>query len=109
MNSKRKGKGGELEAAKKLRDVYGRHVQRGQQYKGTPESPDVVGLKGIHIEVKRVEKLNLEAAMRQAKGDCGDDVPVVMHRKNRGEWMFTICVDDIQQFVRAHVRADRNF
>ncbi len=120
MNSKRKGKVGELEAAAKLREVFGCPVRRGQQYKGTPDSPDVVGLPGIHVEVKRVEKLNIEVAMAQAKADCGcevtdsdkqkpddlwtvdyvKDVPIVMHRRNRGDWMFTICVDDIREFIR---------
>jgi len=57
MNSKRKGKRGELELAKKLQE-YGFNTRRGQQYAGLG-GDDVVGLEGIHIERKRVERLNV--------------------------------------------------
>ena len=62
MNSRRKGKEGELELAKKLRE-YGYGCRRGQQYSGANGDADVIGLPGIHIECKRVERLDLLAAM----------------------------------------------
>lgn len=93
MNSKQKGKRGELELAKVLRD-YGFEARRGQQYKGGADSPDVIGLDGIHIEVKRVERLNLSDAMAQSIRDAGDDVPIVAHRKNREEWLVTMRLID---------------
>ena len=54
---------------------------------------DVVGLPGIHAEVKRVEKLDLKKAMAQAvaesaKKDGG--TPTVFHRVNRGKWFVTM-------------------
>jgi len=55
MNSKRKGKRGELELAKKLKE-YGFSARRGQQYSGIG-GDDVVGLDGVHIECKRAERL----------------------------------------------------
>ena len=43
MNSRTKGKRGELELAKALR-LYGYDARRGQQYHGGADSPDVIGL-----------------------------------------------------------------
>ncbi len=45
--------------------------RRGQQYCGCSGAADVVGLPGIHIECKRVERLNLHDAMDQAVRDAG--------------------------------------
>lgn len=67
INSKKKGAKGERELASKLRE-YGYSCRRRQQYNGL-EGEDVVGLDYIHCEVKRVEALNLDGAMEQAKRD----------------------------------------
>ena len=94
MNSRQKGKRGELEAAHLLRE-YGFEARRGQQFSGANGDPDVVGLPGIHLEVKRVEKLNLEAAMQQSITDARiNEIPIVMHRKNRGQWLVTMTFED---------------
>lgn len=92
-NSRNKGKQGELELARVLR-LYGYDTRRGQQFKGSPDSPDVLGLPGIHIECKRVEKLNLYDALSQSKSDAGEDIPVVMHRRNRSKWLVTMELKD---------------
>ena len=83
INSKQKGKRGELELAKKLKE-YGYEARRGQQYCGNNGDADVVGLPAIHIECKRVEKLNISSAMQQAKKDSkdSDKFPAVFSRKN---------------------------
>ena len=65
VNGKKKGKAGELEVARILRS-YGYHCRRGQQYAGANGDADVVGLPGIHIEVKRRENLNVYEAIEQA-------------------------------------------
>lgn len=93
MNSRRKGKAGELELAHFLTE-HGWESRRGVQFKGGPESPDVIGLPGIHIECKRVERLDLDEAMEQSIRDSGEDIPVVMHRKNRKEWKVTMRLED---------------
>ena len=90
MNSRQKGKRGELEAAKVLKE-YGYDARRGQQFSGANGDADVVGLPGIHLEVKRVEKLNISEAMQQSIRDARDgELPVVMHRKNRETWLVTM-------------------
>lgn len=90
MNSREKGKRGELEAARVLKE-YGYETRRGQQYSGATGDADVVGLPGIHLEIKRVEKLNISEAMKQSIRDARDgELPVVMHRKNRETWLVTM-------------------
>lgn len=84
--SREKGKRGEREIASLLRE-YGYDARRGVQYKGGQDSPDVIGLPGTHIEVKRTERLNLYDALSQSKADAGDDMPIVLHRKNNAEWV----------------------
>lgn len=60
-SSQRKGAGGERELATLLHE-HGYDIERGGCLSyGTV--PDLTGLPGIHIEVKRVEKLNIGEAM----------------------------------------------
>ena len=100
MNSRNKGARGERELAEKLRE-YGYTTRRGQQYSGANGDADVVGVEGIHIECKRVEKLNLDDALAQSIRDARDgEMPVVMHRKNRQEWKVTMRLDDFIQLWR---------
>ena len=86
-----KGKRGELEASKKLSKMLGVHVWRSQQYHGVTGSADLAGVDGLHFEVKRTERLSLYAALEQAAGDCGDDIPVKFHRRNNKKWV-TMCI-----------------
>jgi Holliday junction resolvase len=95
VNSKRKGGRGEREFASFCRDHGYASAQRGQQFQGGVDSPDVKGLPGVHVEVKRVERLNISEAMRQAVRDCeGKAVPIVAHRRNREEWFITMQAAD---------------
>ena len=95
MNGKQKGKRGELEVSHLCR-AHGYDCRRTAQYCGkTGEAADVVGLPGIHIEVKRVERLNIEEAMSQAKRDARPgERPAVFHRKNNHEWLVTMRAED---------------
>ncbi|MCI9641238.1 MAG: hypothetical protein HFJ98_00360 [Eubacterium sp.] len=94
MNSRQKGARGERELATVLK-AYGYDCRRGQQYCGANGDADVVGLPGIHIECKRVEKLNLYDAMAQSKADAREnEMPVVMHRKNNCDWLVTMSLED---------------
>ncbi len=94
MNSRQKGARGERELATVLK-AYGYDCRRGQQYCGANGDADVVGLPGIHIECKRVEKLNLYDAMAQSKADARkNEMPVVMHRKNNCDWLVTMSLED---------------
>ena len=100
VNSNSKGKRGELEFAHALTDM-GIQARRGQQFSGSPDSPDVVtDLKGVHFEVKRCESLSLYKALAQAEDECGDSLPVVAHRRNNKPWLVCVKLDDLLAFCR---------
>jgi Holliday junction resolvase len=100
MNSKQKGKRGELELAAVLREA-GFEARRGQQYCGANGDADVVhSIPGVHLECKRVEKLNLRSAYEQAAKDAGDDMPIVAHRTNRQSWLVTLSLADLLALIR---------
>ena len=99
VNSRQKGARGEREWAAVLRN-WGYAARRGQQFSGSPDSPDVVTDCPFHFEVKRVQALNLDKAMRQAINDAGDDMPAVAHRKNQGEWLVTMRALDFFNILR---------
>ena len=103
INSRDKGKRGELEWAAVLK-AQGYEARRGQQFSGLGDSPDVVhSIPGIHFEVKRTERLNLYAAVDQARRDALiGEMPVVVHRCNddkrsgscRGGWLVILSADE---------------
>lgn len=89
-----KGKRGERELAGILKD-HGYDCRRGQQFCGTAGDADVIGLPGIHIECKRVERLNLQEAMDQAGRDAREgELPAVFHRRDRSGWLVTMRLED---------------
>lgn len=96
INSKRKGTNGERELVNILKS-YGFDCRRSQQYCGYADGSlaDVIGLDGIHIEVKRVERINIDVCMEQAVRDCKDgEIPTVWHRRNRKHWYVTMRLED---------------
>lgn len=108
MNSRDKGKRGEREFAALLR-AHGFLARRGQQFSGSPESPDVVceALAWLHVEVKRVQNLNLTDACVQAEGDCGRGAPagqkkpwIVAHRRNHAPWLITMRAEFFFELLR---------
>ena len=94
MNSRAKGARGERELANLLKE-HGYDSRRGQQYSGANGDADVVGLPGIHIECKRVEKLNMNKSMTQARRDAQDgEFPCVFHRRNNDIWQVNMDFGD---------------
>ena len=94
--SKRKGSAGERELCALL-TARGFPAQRNdQRYIGGRGNPDIdaQGLEGYHFEVKRVERLNVHEAMRQAVGDAVERVPAVVHRRSREPWLITMRLED---------------
>ena len=109
MNSKQKGKRGELEFAQYL-SAQDLPARRGQQFRGGGDSPDVVckALPTIHFEVKRTERLGLTAALEQAVNDAAPGkVPVVAHKKNRGFWIAILPMNDLLGLIRDQVQGFR--
>lgn len=81
-------------------------LRRSQQYAGINSDADIVGVEGLHLEVKRQEKMDMYGALDQAIRDAKDgDVPVVMHRKNRKPWVLIIEADNVLEFARTVIAA----
>ena len=60
----------------------------------------MVGLDYIHIECKRVERLDLNSAVRQASQDSKDgELPAVFHRRNRDNWKVTM---ELQGWIKLY-------
>ena len=107
INSKIKGDKGEIELAHKLEE-YGYTARRSVQYNGKDGQADVIGLPKIHIECKRVEKLNIYNAIDQAKRDAKNgDMPTVFHRKNRSNWLVTMELDEFMKLYDCFMKCKR--
>ena len=102
MNSRQKGARGERMWRDELRAQGYLKARRGQQFAGSPDSPDVIceELAWIQFEVKCVERLNIEDAMLQARRDAGAKVPVVAHKRNFKPWLVTMPANDFFTMLR---------
>ena len=67
MSSRNKGKRGELELSHMLKEYGFHNIGRTVRYNGKADdrAADLVGLPGIHVECKRIEKMNIDSAMGQ--------------------------------------------
>ena len=101
INSRNKGAAGEREFAALLRDE-GFEARRGQQHKGGVDSPDVItNMERIQWEVKRVQALNLHAAMAKLTAETDYmDLPIVAHRKNTTPWLASMLMDDFLRMYK---------
>lgn len=102
--SQAKVRAAERELARILQD-YGYQVEPGQavSYGATP---DLTGLPGVHIEVKRQEKQNIYEWMDQARRDADkfrDGLPAVFWRKNRCPWLVVM---DLRDWINLYNRAE---
>lgn len=100
INSRTKGKNGELEVRDLIR-AHGFDARRGQQFSGSPDSPDVVhSIPKVHVEVKRTEAFRLYHALEQAGRDaCPGDMPTVWHRASRKPWVVVLLAEDFLALV----------
>jgi hypothetical protein len=102
LRSRRKGKVGEREAAKAWSAAVDCEARRGVQFQGGAESPDVSHkVDGVHIEVKRTARgYNTQAAIEQAREDAKPgNVPVVLSRQDRGEWIASVPLSELMALV----------
>ena len=97
--SREKGKRGERAFCQFCKSEGYDNVHRTAQFRGnTGAAGDVEGLPGIHVEVKRNERLNVLEAMKQSVRDCEasgkGETPIVAHRKNNSPWLITMRAED---------------
>lgn len=115
--SRDKGKRGELEACEVLADVWPGLQRTYHQSRAGSDAPDIDGPGcPAWIEVKRQERINIHEAMEQAAEAAsaawttvpGDlylmkldtkRPPVVIHKRNRGEWLVTVRAKDLRRLM----------
>ena len=105
INSRRKGKRGELEVAALWRE-NDFQARRGQQHRGAGDSPDViVDDAPVTVEVKLRQKLNVEGALRKCCGEAaevgGHQIPALFHRRDNEGWKVTLRHEDFFKLLRA--------
>lgn len=95
--SREKGAEGEREVARIFRENGWPQAKRtadGRAQEGRGDIAD--GPPHCHIEVKRVQRLNVAAAFKQVRHDARPlDVPILVHRPNNEEWMCTLPTRDL--------------
>lgn len=95
-----KGARGEREVADVFRS-FGLPVDRTVHNAGLYLRGDITGVEGYHVEVKRQETLRVPQWIRQAEAECGDCVPIVTFRQNRGEWYAALPLRDLARLLGA--------
>lgn len=89
-SSRTKGHNGERELATLLSEALGRDVYRNLE-QARDGGPDLLGLPGLAVEVKRRETPSLETWWRQARAQARTlEVPVLAYRVNRKPWLFVV-------------------
>lgn len=107
INSKQKGKRGELQIASLFRE-WGYDAHRSAQYKGnTGQAPDIEGVPYIHCEVKFQERMSLYDWMEQSENDAraegAGNLPVVIHKANNKPVLVTMTFESwIQLYNEYH-------
>jgi len=98
--ARRKGKVGELEVVRLLRDggwPYAHRSSRGTAQKGDIEKGPAAAV----IEVRRREALSVPAAMREVIGRCeSHELPLLIHRSSRSPWLVTMELDELLPLLR---------
>ena len=96
-----KGRRAEIDLSRLL-NSYGYSTRPGEPLSFGREA-DIVGLDGIHLELKRRENPDISAALRQAREDSerfGDGLPAVFTRGNRQRWRVVMDLDMWLQMYR---------
>ena len=106
INSKQKGKRGELYVVNKFKE-HGYECNRTAQFKGnTGRADDIEGIDYIHIEVKFVESLNINNAMEQAVRDSLENnrqaFPTVFHKKSGKDLLVTMRFEEWVQLYNEY-------
>lgn len=95
INSRQKGARAEREIAEIMRGYGYADARRSAQYCGsTGEAADVVGVDGLHIEVKFREQVRDELYIQQAEHDARKgSLPVVLYRRKGEQWKALLRLD----------------
>jgi len=94
--ARNKGAEAERTVAKRLQALGHTDARRGQVFN---HEPDIVGVPGIHFEVKNQEQLNITAAFRQSvEAAKPGEIPVVIYKRgDRQPFMLLLRFDDYEE------------
>jgi hypothetical protein len=100
LNSRQKGKKAEQEFINKhLRPYWPEAARNIDQFRD--DKRDVLAVNGVHWQIKRVESLNIWAALAQAEAESSPlDIPVVAFRRNLGKWYAALPADELIALLR---------
>ncbi len=109
MSAAQRSKGArfELEVVHILRDHGWRDARRTSDGRVQVGRGDIAqGPAGVHLELKRHERLNVPAAFDQVREDADPlDVPVLVHRPSRHVVMATLPFDELLSLLALKERA----
>lgn len=100
--SRHKGAAAEREVVSILRD-HGLKAQRTAPLQSARDSSDadVIGVEGCHLEIKRQERVQIDAWCAQAERDAGTLTPCVVWRRSRQPWRVALPLEDFLALVKA--------
>lgn len=98
---RRKGARGELEVVQMARAAGFLDAARTSDGRTQAGRGDIAGIPGVHLEVKRREKLAVRAWLDQAAAEAHPhDLPVVAFRQNAGEWYAALPLDELLALLK---------
>jgi len=103
-NSRTKGKMGEQEVARILRDELGLEIQRNWQQQAAQGGCDLVGVPGWGIEIKRAKEARINEWWHQTAEQAAIDKvrPVLIYRLDRQPWMVMMSLYDLRPDLADH-------
>jgi len=106
LAERRKGAAAEREAIALIRRAGWPNARRTSDGRAQIGRGDVAdGPAGVHLEIKRQERLNVPGALAQVRADSdAQDVPVLVHRPSRSGWMATLPLPDLLDLLALRER-----
>lgn len=103
--SRTKGGAGEREVVA-IAHAHGLTAARRNFMSGGQGGGDILGVPGVHIEVKRQERCSIWEWIKQATADARPtDTPVVAFRRNGDGWYAALPLDDLLALIAARETA----
>lgn len=106
LAERRKGAAAEREIIALIREAGWPHARRTSDGRTQTGRGDVTGgPAAVHLEIKRHERLNVPGALAQVRFDADPlDIPVLVHRPSRSDWMATLPLSDLLDLLALRER-----
>jgi plasmid stability protein len=103
-NSRTKGRSGEQEVARILRDELGLEIHRNWQQQAAQGGCDLVGVPGWAIEIKRAKEARLNEWWDQTaqQAQVSKLRPILVYRLDRQPWMAMMSLYDLRPDLGDH-------